>query len=153
MTDVDNNNDIEFFDRHQQPESEKEPEMEAVKSYFSMSEEERQGDGEDDLNLLRDDGAPRILNPIETWADDPDKVKFNTGDLVVYKVGQSKMVYKIRGPSSEPYHYIMIGCDSRDFIIEQGSKLKSAPKNSKWTPYESNPYLRWKREQEKKNNE
>jgi hypothetical protein len=140
-----------FEEFHQEPEREAQDEYSAVGEAFTASVEDR--DYDDGARFAE---APQIGNmePLkETWADDPENIRWKLGELVVRR-GQSRkkdaVVFKCCGPSTEYQTYFFKATESRDPIIMTSYDVVKAPKSAGWEEYIGCPYKKWKREQEKK---
>ena len=149
-----NDSDLSKGFIHEENTEEAEDRLEVYREVLGSSED----DEVDDSNVpkVKSDYIPINLEgpPKETWADKED-LKFKIGELVVYRAekrGQSA-IYKVVGPDIDPGTWKIKKSGERDPIVEFEYKLKRAPKKANWERYESNPYLLWKREQEKKNKE
>lgn len=86
-----------------------------------------------------------INYPVEekTWSDDPTKLKFNIGDVVVLKNNKNGPTYKICYPSQKENFYVIKESGSLTEREIFGDLLEKAPAhNNKWVSYwELNPVI------------
>lgn len=79
----------------------------------------------------------------KTWSDDPQKLKFNVGDIVVFKNNKNGPTYKICYPSQKENFYVI---KESGTLFEReifGDLLEKAPpRNNKWISYwDLNPII------------
>jgi hypothetical protein len=73
--------------------------------------------------------------PPPAWHDDPSKVKFTAGQLVMRKGGKDTTVYFLSGPVKEENCYSLVPSKSLNSIVVNGDEIKLAPKDAVFVRY------------------
>jgi len=109
-----------------------EDEVSVFRDIMTMNDDERFSlDDNANLSSIRLTSAPK-----PHWADDPNNVKFKTGQKVIKKEksGDSR-VYIVSYSGKEKNTYVIIASGSQAEVIVTGDDIKLAPKNSEWVRY------------------
>lgn len=91
----------------------------------------------------RDDIIPLPVEEKKSWSDDPQKLKFQVGDVVVYKNNKNGPTYKVCYPSQKENFYVIKQSGSLSEWEVFGDLIEKAPKNNnKWVSYwQLNPII------------
>lgn len=104
--------------------------LQVFRDVLTMSDEERNMDVDGKLAPIRIIGAPP-----PSWSDDPDNVKFTTGELVRYRGCPNGKVYKVCGAAKEKDTYSIKGSELQNSYDEHGDRLVKAGKGASWVDY------------------
>jgi len=84
------------------------------------------------------------------WTLQKNILKYNVGDLVVFK--NKNTIYKVVDYGKNVDSYVIRLTNTESNSTVQGIQLKKAPKGSTWEKLIVDPYKKWLKEQEEKKN-
>lgn len=106
-------------------------EVTVYRDIMTMTDDERfSSDDNNGLSTIRLSPPPP-----PSWDDDPKKIKFTIGQLVVRKGVKDSVTYYVSGPAKRENYYTIIPDKSLKDITVHEEDIKLAPKDAKWTKY------------------
>jgi len=73
--------------------------------------------------------------PPPAWYDDPKRLKFKAGQLVVMRCLKDPIINYVSGPAKRENYYTIIPDRSLNNLTVHEDDIKLAPKDAKWTKY------------------